>query len=103
MTENVPRFVPNRRLNEIEADIASMIRQSKRTAREAAVFMRRVKKEMVAIRKEVSDHRSFLMNILEVNRHVDETLCKVLLAIRQNEYLQAWYPNSPSTQKLPAT
>lgn len=33
-----------------------------------------------------------IKEISEVNKCVDETLCNVLLAIRQNEYLQAWYP-----------
>lgn len=38
------------------------------------------------------NHEEVLIKILDVNRNVDETLCNILLAIRQNEYLQAWYP-----------
>lgn len=33
-----------------------------------------------------------LKAIKETNENVDETLCNVLLAIRQNEYLQSWHP-----------
>jgi len=33
-----------------------------------------------------------LNRITEVNEIAEETLSNVLLAIRQNEYLQAWYP-----------
>ena len=90
----------NERLAILEAQVSLMLKQSKRLAREAAVFMRRVKKEMVAMRKENADHRSFLEQILSVNQTVEETLCKVLLAIRQNEYLQDWYPDHPDTPKL---
>jgi len=38
-------------------------------------------------------HVTVLQDILSVNRNVDETLCNVLMAIRQNEYLQAYYPS----------
>lgn len=33
-----------------------------------------------------------LDRVIRICENVDETLCNVLLAIRQNEYLQAWYP-----------
>jgi hypothetical protein len=80
------------RFSHLESDLSWTIKDAKRLRREAGVFMRRVKKDMASIAKENKDHRAFLENILEVNKCVDETLCKVLLAIRQNEYLQAWYP-----------
>jgi hypothetical protein len=31
---------------------------------------------------------------------LDETVCNVLLAIRQNEYLQAWYPASKGHSEM---
>lgn len=46
-------------------------------------------KEMVKILKE---HRQFLDKMASANEVVEDTLLNVLLAIRQNEYLQAWYP-----------
>jgi hypothetical protein len=94
MTENAQKRPENERLETLEAQVALMLKQSKRLNREATVFMRRVKKEVMAVRKESTDHRTFLEQILYVNRCVDETLCKVLLAIRQNEYLQEWYPDA---------
>ena len=33
-----------------------------------------------------------LDKITDINQVIEETLTNVLLAIRQNEYLQAWYP-----------
>jgi hypothetical protein len=37
-------------------------------------------------------HEKFLKELKKSNENVDETVCNILLAIRQNEYLQAWYP-----------
>jgi hypothetical protein len=37
-------------------------------------------------------HEKYLNELKKSNQNVDETLCNVLLAIRQNEFLQAWYP-----------
>jgi lipoate synthase len=38
------------------------------------------------------NHGETLEECLKVMNNVDETLCNVLLAIRQNEFLQAYYP-----------
>lgn len=99
MAKNAQKHPENERMDALEAQVSLMLKQSKRLNREATVFMRRVKKEMVAMKRETSDHRSFLEKILEVNRCVDETLCKVLLAIRQNEYLKEWYPDASIAAK----
>ena len=40
----------------------------------------------------MGDYRTTLDKMQETNQTAEETLCNVLLAIRQNEYLQAWYP-----------
>jgi hypothetical protein len=47
-------------------------------------------------------HEGMLNQILTVNQCVDECLCNVLLAIRQNEFFQAWYPaqNGKKEQKV---
>ena|ERR1700722_738102 len=37
-------------------------------------------------------HEKYLNELKKSNQNVDETLCNVLLAIRQKEFLQAWYP-----------
>lgn len=38
------------------------------------------------------EHGKSLQECLQVMNNADETLCNVLFAIRQNEYLQAYYP-----------
>lgn len=60
------------------------------------------KRTLEKIRSELKQHEDRLREILAVNQNVDETLCNVLLAIRQNEYLQAWYPpqNGEVEQKV---
>ena len=40
----------------------------------------------------LSERSSILQEIKSTNETVSDTLLNVLLAIRQNEYLQAWYP-----------
>lgn len=40
----------------------------------------------------ISDTREMVKQNNKVTDNVDETLGNVLLAIRQNEYLKAWYP-----------
>lgn len=52
------------------------------------------------IKKENSDTRKIVEEGRVLNENVDATLCNVLLAIRQNEYLQAWYPEQTKF-KLP--
>ena len=44
------------------------------------------------VQARIDAHQEQLHQMLDVLRNVDETLCNVLFAIRQNEYLQAWYP-----------
>ena len=44
------------------------------------------------LKREAKEQKDFLQEISRTNTNVDETLGNVLLAIRQNEYLQAHYP-----------
>jgi hypothetical protein len=41
---------------------------------------------------DIQKHEKYLSDLKETNRNVEETLINVLLAIRQTEILQAWYP-----------
>ena len=45
-------------------------------------------------------HENILHDILVVNENIDETACNILLAIRQNEYLQAYYPEDESLKRF---
>ncbi len=47
---------------------------------------------MLEQKKNNVEQNKFLEKITKTNENVEEALCNVLLAIRQNEYLQAWYP-----------
>lgn len=42
-------------------------------------------------------------NVRIINQNVEATLCNVLLAIRQNEYLQAWYPAQQGYPEMKVT
>lgn len=42
--------------------------------------------------EQLSSQTNILQKVVDINTNVEETLCNVLVAIRQNEYLQAWYP-----------
>ena len=42
--------------------------------------------------EKIKEHDSLINHIKQTNENVEQTLINVLLAIRQNEYLQAWYP-----------
>jgi hypothetical protein len=44
------------------------------------------------LQKEFLLHTELLKEITRINANVDESLGNVLLAIRQNEFLQAYYP-----------
>lgn len=54
---------------------------------------------MREIKKEKDDNYGLMKKVIYTNECVDQTLCNVLLAIRQNEYLQAWYPDKALKKK----
>ena len=58
--------------------------------------MRDLKRDSVTLLKTVTQKFTYQNQLLEATRKMttsaDDTLCNVLLAIRQNEYLQAYYP-----------
>jgi len=47
---------------------------------------------MLELMTQMKAHNEFLRKLTEINANVEDTLMNVLLAIRQNEYLQAHYP-----------
>ena len=55
-----------------------------------------VKKESVSllhlVNKKFNEQNEVISKCASVSETTEETLLNVLLAIRQNEYLQAWYP-----------
>jgi len=57
-------------------------------------------KTLLEVKKENIRHTQFLEKILKSHEILDKTVCNVLLAIRQNEYLQAWYPAQKGIQEM---
>ena len=55
-------------------------------------FLKSSTEYFVEMKKDTKDMLETLEAVKKTNEEVDSTLCKVLLAIRQNEYLQAWHP-----------
>ena len=51
-----------------------------------------VNKSLEKIDKSSNETIFELNKIMEVNKNVEEYIANLLLAINQNEYLQAWYP-----------
>lgn len=47
---------------------------------------------ILEMKKILTSYEERMVKITEINIAAEETLTNVLLAIRQNEYLQAWYP-----------
>ena len=58
--------------------------------------IREVKKEttslLAMLTKRLNEQKEAISKSISVSENSEETLLNVLLAIRQNEYLQAWYP-----------
>lgn len=94
-------------LKETLARIELFMRNAEKSRRLMHLSQRKVLQKARAILKQMSDkeekilakikvvlfnHQITLDECLKVMNNVDETLCNVLLAIRQNEYLQAYYP-----------
>lgn len=55
-------------------------------------FVDESQKVFSEIKRILKNHDQRITKITEINDNIDTTLANVLLAIRQNEYLQAWYP-----------
>lgn len=51
----------------------------------------------------IENHETFLKDIKNTNENAEEILGNVLLAIRQNEYLQAWYPAQSGFPEMKVT
>lgn len=73
-------------------DTHDFLKQGKRMYKEVSVFLRKANKLMLEAKKDQRKQEDFLSKIAYTNENVEETLCNVLLAIRQCEFLKAWYP-----------
>jgi hypothetical protein len=55
------------------------------------------------IEEKFDSQKEVLANTSKIAQTTEETLLNVLLAIRQNEYLQAWYPPTDSYTAMKVT
>lgn len=55
-------------------------------------FLNKFGEMLKAVADSLECFGTVMQSVKNTNDNVDETLCNVLLAIRQNEYLQAWHP-----------
>lgn len=60
--------------------------------RQFSSLVRQHKETLEMFKKSCNEHTKYLGELARTNENVSDTLLNVLLAIRQNEYLQAWYP-----------
>lgn len=72
-------------LNESKREIQQMSESQDKFLKEAREVFKDFMHKLVS-------HDKRLKKLTEINSYVEDTLGNVLLAIRQNEYLQAWYP-----------
>jgi uncharacterized protein YgbK (DUF1537 family) len=77
-------------------NVDSQLRELKKEVRairtEALRIIRKNNSTVVDIYRKVNQFEAILAQLGKSNETVEETLCNVLLAIKQNQYLQAWYP-----------
>ena len=107
ITDLTPEEEGSRSLKETLARIELFMRNAEKSRRLMHLSQRKVLQKARAILKQMSDkeekilsrikvvlfnHGITLEECLKVMNNVDETLGNVLLAIRQNEFLQAYYP-----------
>ncbi len=83
-------------LEEVREQLKKYLDKCNREIREMSNYLKDWAKEahgrLKNIDAKLSSYEKNLEKLTEINETVEETLANVLLAIRQNEYLQAWYP-----------
>lgn len=87
----------------LEEQFASIEEKNEKSIKEVKDFLKSIKstveslikknnESMVEVFKMVQSHQKFLDEMQKSFDVVDETMGCILLAVRQNEYLQTWYP-----------
>lgn len=59
-----------------------------------STFLKSVDKNLTELNEEIQENRKLMLEVKKTNEHVEESAFNILLAIRQKEYLQAWYAES---------
>lgn len=66
-------------------------------------FIKKTSLSVTELVKKMKEFEEIIKKVKTTNENVDESLCNVLLAIRQNEYLQAWYPEQHGYPEMKVT
>lgn len=86
-----------------EKILAEMNRNMDVFIKKANKSISNTEKAVVEVRVSILEHEKHLQDLSESNRNLEETVLNVLLAIRQNEYLQAWYPAQSGFEEMKVT
>ena len=82
--------------DKIYTDNKKLLRETKNffeaSFRKLGVSIKKNSETANYIQGSILKHEKYLKSLKHSNENVEETLANVLLAIKQNEYLQAWYP-----------
>lgn len=84
-------------------DFRSILKKNEELLISIRFVLSKHEKVLAEMKKEQDSHKEFLDSILRSNQNLDETVCNVLLAIRQNEYLQAYYPPQHGFHEMKVT
>jgi hypothetical protein len=87
----------------IDGRIAEMNRNVSAFMEKARKVLSKVEETVVDNHMLIKEYHRFLDQIAHSNQNLEETLLNVLLAIRQNEYLQAWYPAQNGYKEMKVT
>jgi hypothetical protein len=90
-SSHAPRKKP--KLSKFEQKIDGFVNKNIFLHKRMNAFLKEGMEFLIEIKKDIKEMKELLGSVKNTNEEVDSTLCKVLLAIRQNEYLQAWHPD----------
>jgi|SRR5579863_7669797 len=80
-------------LSDIRGSFESMKSQNNRFLKEAREMLKDMNQKM-------SGYSDLINSVKSTNENVEDTILNVLAAIRQNEYLQAWYPEQSGMPEM---
>jgi len=87
----------------VDSRIAEMNRNVSAFMDKSRKILSRVEETVVDNHLLIKEYHMFLDQLSHSNHNLEETLLNVLLAIRQNEYLQAWYPAQNGCKEMKVT
>lgn len=94
-------------LEEVRDDYRKFVKKADAFFSKITVEFNHLKKENIScllhMKRELDEHKEALKIIGKISDSAEETLCNVLLAIRQNEYLQAYYPEQLGYKAMKVT